>query len=185
MKNEKFEDDEIEDTVSPYHLLFNDIDNESAENVVDWIFSANTSQNKHEFLSLVICSEGGDLQSAFAIIDTMKGSSIPIHTIGLGGVASAGLMIFMAGKKGERTLTPNTSVMSHRFSASGGGKTHELIALAKEFGLTEKRMVKHYISCTGMTEEKVKSILLPHEDVFLTADEALEYGLCDKVKDLS
>lgn len=167
------------------YLLFDEITLESAKDVCEWILTMNTTQKPPEILNLFICSEGGDLQAAFAIIDMIKGSSIPVRTIGIGVVSSAGLLIFMSGKKGERFLTPNTSILSHRFSGGSVGKSHELLAITKEFVLTEKRMVKHYISCTGLSEKKVREILLPHEDVFLDADEALKLGLCDKIKDLS
>lgn len=169
-----------------YYLFMDDVSQESGKPLVEWIFDANFSEKRPEMLTLMICSEGGDLNTAFAIIDTMRGSAIPIRTIGLGHIGSAGLMIFIAGTKGERILTPNTSILSHQFSwGSGNQKSHELFAIVKEFSLTEKRMLNHYIKSTGMSEERVKEFLLPPHDVWLDAPQALEFGLCDLVRDMS
>jgi ATP-dependent protease ClpP protease subunit len=78
----------------------------SVKTAVEWIFEANFAEERPELLNLIITSPGGDLNAAFALIDTMRGSAIPIRTIGLGQIASAGLMIFIAGDKGHRLLTP-------------------------------------------------------------------------------
>ncbi len=74
------------------------------------------SKKKRKELLLMICSEGGDMSAAFALIDVMKSSNIFIKTVGLGQIASAGLLIFLAGSPGRRTLTPNTSIMSHQYA---------------------------------------------------------------------
>jgi ATP-dependent Clp protease protease subunit len=169
-----------------YFLLMDEISAESGRPLIEWIFDANFAEKRPEMLTLMICSQGGDLNTSFAIIDTMRGSAIPIRTIGLGHIGSAGLLIFISGTKGERILTPNTSILSHQFSwGTGNQKSHELFAIVKEFSLTEKRMMNHYIKSTGMSEEQVKSLLLPAHDVWLDADEAKNLGLCDLVRDMS
>jgi ATP-dependent Clp protease protease subunit len=90
-------------------------------------------------------------------------------------------MIFLAGTKGQRIITPNTTILSHRWAGESGGKAHELFAAQKEFNLTSHRMLQHYIQTTGKSETHVKKFLLPPEDVFLSADEALKHGICDKI----
>jgi ATP-dependent Clp protease protease subunit len=138
------------------------------------------SQRPNE-LTLVINSPGGQVHSAFALIDTMKGSAIPVKTVGLGMIASCGLLTFMAGTKGRRVLTPNTSILSHQYSWGSGGKEHELFARVREFELSTERMLNHYIKCTGLSEKKVRDILLPPEDRWLSAKEAVKYGIADKI----
>ena len=167
-----------------YYLLMDDISQSSVRPVIEWIFDANFAEERPDMLNLMICSPGGDLTAGFALIDVMRGSSIPIRTIGLGQIASAGLMIFIAGKKGERILTPNTSILSHQFSWGSFGKAHELFAVAKEFDLTTQRMISHYKKSTGMNDKTIRDILLPAQDVWLSAEEALNYGICDHVKDM-
>jgi ATP-dependent Clp protease protease subunit len=150
--------------------------------VVEWILYENLipAKKKKELL-LMICSEGGDLEAAFALIDTMRTSLIPIKTVGLGQIASCGLLIFMAGAKGRRVLTPNTSILSHQFSWGSDGKAHELFATMKEFTLTQARMIDHYRRCTGIDDETIRTRLLPAQDIWLSAEEALELNLCDSI----
>jgi ATP-dependent Clp protease protease subunit len=163
-------------------LLMGEIDNESVQPVIEWILYENfVSKKKKKELLLMICSEGGDMSSAFALIDVMRSSRLPIKTVGLGQIGSAGLLIFLAGSKGRRVLTPNTSILSHQFSWGSDGKVHELFATIKEFELTQKRMVQHYKECTGLGEEEIRTALLPPHDVWLTAEEALALNVCDAI----
>lgn len=168
-----------------FYLLMGDINLESVKSVVEWVFEANFAEERPAMLNLIICSPGGDLNAAFALIDVMKGSAIPIRTIGLGQIASAGLMIFIAGQKGMRMLTPNTSILSHQYSWGAFGKEHELFATVKEFDLTTAKMIEHYKKCTGLPEKKIRDTLLPPQDVWLSPQEAKKMGLCDDVKELS
>jgi ATP-dependent Clp protease protease subunit len=156
----------------------------TCKQAVEWILEANFAEETPEMLNLIITSPGGDLNAAFALVDVMRGSSIPIRTVGLGQVASAGLMIFIAGTNGQRILTPNTSILSHQYSWGAFGKEHELFAQIKEFDLTTKRMVSHYKKCTGLKEEQIREYLLPPQDIWLSSAEAKKLGLCDDVKDL-
>ena len=92
------------------HLLMDDIHIGIVQTAIEWILEANfkNTEKKHKELNLVVCSPGGDLSAAFALIDVMRGSAIPIKTTGLGMIASAGLLIFISGSTGKRILTPNT-----------------------------------------------------------------------------
>jgi len=133
----------------------------------------------------MVCSSGGNISEAFALIDVMASSRIPVKTVGLGSIASSGLLIFLSGHKGRRILTPNTSILSHQFSWDVGGKAHELFATVKEFDLTQKRMIEHYRKCTGLDDDTIRTVLLPPQDVYLDAQEALKYNICDHVADLN
>ena len=165
-------------------VLMSDVSDESIKPIVEWILLENhVAQKKKKELMLIVCSEGGSVEDAFALIDIMTASSIPVKTVGLGVIASAGLMIFLAGHKGRRMLTPNTSIMSHQYSNSSEGKHHELISIAKEFTLIQQRMLNHYIKTTGMTKATVLKKLLPTSDVYLSAEQALKLGICDIVSD--
>ena len=159
-----------------------EVSNESVKPIVEWILHENyVSKKKRRELLLMICSEGGSVESAFALIDVMRSSNIHIKTVGLGQIASAGLLIFLAGSPGRRVLTPNTSILSHQFSWGSDGKAHELFATIKEFELTHKRMVQHYKEATGLDETEIKQVLLPPHDVWLTAEEALALNICDAI----
>jgi len=168
-----------------FFLLMEEVTMSSVKQAVEWILEANFGEERPELLNLIITSPGGDLNAAFALIDVVKGSAIPVRTIGLGQVASAGLMIFIAGDKGLRLLTPNTSILSHQYSWGAFGKEHELFATVKEFDLTTKKMISHYKKCTGLSETKIREVLLPPQDIWLSAIEAKKLGLCDDIKELS
>ena len=164
------------------YLLMDEITDSTCKDVISFIISKNLTKPYPKYLQIVINSGGGDLQAAFALIDTMKGSAIPVRTVGLGCVASAAVLIFISGEKGKRVLTPNTSILSHQFSWGTYGKEHELIATTREYELTTERMLKHYKKCTGLTEKKIREHLLPPQDVWLSATQAKKLGICDNVK---
>lgn len=163
----------------------NDFTHGAVKEVINWIFDSNLQdKSKFDHLTLMITSYGGDLTAAFALIDVMRGSSIPIHTIGLGVVASAGLMTFIAGEPGYRMVTPNTSILSHQWSWGMFGKEHELIASAKQGEIMTQRVMAHYRKCTKLTDKIIREKLLPPQDVWMTAQEAKKYKLVDMVKEL-
>jgi ATP-dependent Clp protease protease subunit len=165
-------------------MYFSDgFDSNTTKPVINCIIEKNLLPNSQrpKELTLVINSPGGQVHSAFALIDTMKGSAIPVKTVGLGMIASCGLLTFMSGQKGKRVITPNTSILSHQYSWGSVGKEHELFARVREFELSTARMIDHYKKCTGLSEKKVRDILLPPEDRWLSAKEAVKYGIADKI----
>lgn len=168
-----------------FFLLMDDIENDTIRPCIEWIIDSNFSEEPAEMLNLMICSSGGDLNAGFALIDVMRGSHIPVRTIGIGQIASAGLMIFMAGAEKNRILTPNTAILSHQYSWGSVGKQHELLAANKAFDLTSKMLMSHYKKFTNLDSDQINKILLPPHDVWLSPAEALEYGLCDEIKELN
>lgn len=164
------------------YVFMDEVNAESIKPVVEWILYENyVAKHRKNELLLMICSEGGDLQQAFALIDVMNSSQIPIKTVGLGIIASSGLLIFMSGTIGRRILTPNTSILSHQFSWFNEGKAHELFATMREYELTQIRMVEHYRKCTGQDEHIIREFLLPAQDRWLSGEEALKLRICDAI----
>ena len=165
-----------------HHIFMEDVTQESIKPLINWIIAENfNKEKKKKQLTLGICSPGGDLNACFALVDVMKGSKIPIRTIGMGMIASCGLVMFISGEKGRRILTPNTSILSHQYSWGAYGKEHELFAQVKEYDLTTQRMIAHYKKCTGLSEKDIRKYLLPPHDVWLSAKEAKKLGLCDSI----
>jgi ATP-dependent Clp protease protease subunit len=168
-----------------YFLMMEEITNESCQRAISWIIESNLADdNAPEVLNLMLCTPGGDLHAAFALIDVMRGSKIPVRTIGIGQIASAGLLIFIAGQKNMRILTENTSILSHQYSAGSIGKEHELLAAVREFDLITGRVIKHYKKFSKLDEKSIRKYLLPPQDIWLSADEAVKYGLADEIKNL-
>lgn len=167
------------------YLFFDTFHPQSAKQLCAWILEKNFNPGDLKYLTLVINSPGGSVVDAFAIIDIMNSSHLPIHTVGLGEVCSAGFATFISGAKGHRILTPNTTIMSHQFSWGSRGKEHDLISHQKAVGLLGKRMIEHYKKCTGLSEKVVREKLLPSSDVWLSSSEAKKLGVCDIVKEFS
>jgi ATP-dependent Clp protease protease subunit len=169
---------------SGVYLLMGDVSSETCKPVIEWILKNELTDDPWAEMKLFINSPGGTLNDAFALIDVMRGATCKISTIGIGEISSAGLLIFMSGAKRHRLLTPNTAILSHQFSWGSYGKEHELFAAQKAFDVTSTMMINHYKKCTGLSVKKIREYLLPPEDRWLTAEEALELGICDDVKEI-
>ena len=143
------DDSEADLYKSGIYLFMDPVTPDTCKDAIEFILKQNAEKRKKKRLQFMICSPGGQMPECFALIDIMKGSRIPIHTVGLGCIASCGLLLFITGEKGYRTLTPNTSILSHQFSWGNWGKEHELFAQVKEFELSTQRMLDHYKKCTG------------------------------------
>lgn len=166
------------------YVFMDEVSNITVKPIIEWIIAeGNIVRPKKKELLLMICSDGGELSAAFALVDVMRASRVPVKTVGLGSIASSALVIFLAGTPGRRVLTPNTSILSHQYSWGAEGKHHELFSVTKEFNLIQQRMFAHYMATTGLTEEEVKTKLLPASDVYLSAQEALDLGICDAIED--
>ena len=163
--------------------MFGEITIRTVEPIISSIILINNDPNFHvENLTLLINSYGGEVPSAFALVDIIAASRIPIHTVGVGLVASCALFILTAGKKGYRSITPNTSLMSHQWSGGRFGKKHELMASRKEDDIITEKFIAHYSKHTKIKNKKmIEKIFLPASDQWFTTQEALKYGLCDKV----
>lgn len=162
-------------------LLFGEINSAKAAKVVSWIIQNNLQEEKPEELALIISSPGGDAMAAYSIIETMRSSFIPIRTIGIGQIASAGLLIFINGTKKRRIITPTCSVMSHHFSTMTWGSYHELSNAQKDLEITHKKILNTYKQCTGRSESYIMKNLLNPMDAWLTPEEAVKHKLADKI----
>ena len=133
-------------------------------------------------IHLYINSPGGMVDSCMHLIDTIKQSRIPVHTYGMGSIASCGVMLMMSGVKGHRYLTQNTAVMSHEFSGGQKGQYHDMLDSKKHMDWTNEKLLEHYIKCTGKSKTYIrKHLLAPKTDHWLTPEEAVKHGIADKV----
>ena len=182
---EEFEE-EYGDVTSPdkhITLLYGAINDKQAAQAVSWILANNFLEKPPSELVLMINSPGGSAASAFAIIEAMRGSSIPIKTVGMGQICSAGLLIFMNGSKGRRIITPTCSIMSHQFSTAIGGPYHELVNSQKELDYTHKRILDTYKKCTGKSESYIMKHLLNPHDAWMSPEEAVMHKIADSISD--
>jgi ATP-dependent Clp protease, protease subunit len=182
-KNDDFvsADDKVESAFLENHIHFinGDINEESVGKAIRWIVFENTKGN--EPLTLYINSDGGNLPDAFALIDMMRMSKVPIRTIGIGSICSSAFLIFAAGTKGHRLIGNNTTIMCHQFSENTEGKFHDLQTKVKENKRMNDRMVSLLVDCSNLNEREVRTKLLPPSDVWLSAEELVELGIADSI----
>ena len=132
-------------------------------------------------ITMYVSTYGGSADEMFAIYDIMEmcKKSCVIETVGLGKVMSAGTLILAAGTKGKRKISKNCRVMLHQVSAGAFGPlfnmTTELDAIQK----LQDQYITAMASCTNLSKRKLKSLLNERVNVYLTAEEAVEYGLAD------
>jgi ATP-dependent Clp protease protease subunit len=131
-------------------------------------------------INFYIHSPGGELHSALAIYDTMQYIKCDIQTIGIGIVASAASLLLAAGTKGKRLALPNTEVLLHQVMAGPlGGQATEIEIAAKEILKLKDRVNKILAYHTGQPLERIEKDT--DRDFWLSAEEAKEYGLIDKI----
>jgi ATP-dependent Clp protease protease subunit len=130
-------------------------------------------------IKVLINSPGGAVDDGFAIYDMMRYVRCPVTTICVGLAASAATIILLGGDKGQRFALPNTRVLLHQPSQAMRGVASDIEISAKEILRIRKRINEILVRETGKTDEEIMDDL--NRDFWLTAAEAVEYGLLDKV----
>ena len=160
-------------------FVTNNFDQEMADAIVaQLLFLEADDPNKDIFM--YVNSPGGYLTAAYAIFDTMNYVRPDIVTIGYGQCCSAGSFILAAGTKGKRYALPNTDIMIHELSAGAQGKFHDIKATYDKYERMHEKLAKEYVRMTGQRLNKIKKDM--ETDHWFTAEEAVEYGLIDKVE---
>jgi len=132
---------------------------------------------------LYINSPGGVVTSALAIYDTMQFVKPDVVTIGLGMVASAAAILLAAGTKGKRMALPNTEILLHQVMGEAAGQATEIEITAKQILKIKARINEILAKHTGQPIEKIERDT--DRDFYLSAEEAKEYGLIDKIIEYS
>jgi ATP-dependent Clp protease protease subunit len=137
-------------------------------------------EDPNKDIHFYIHSPGGELHSALAIYDTMQFIKCDVQTIGIGIVASAASVLLAAGTKGKRLALPNTEILLHQVMAGPiGGQAVDIEIAAKEVIKMKDRVNKILAKHTGQPLERVEKDT--DRDFWLSAEEAKEYGLIDKI----
>ena len=137
-------------------------------------------EGHEEPVTVFINSPGGEIFSGFAIFDMLNFIACPVTTIVTGFAASMGSILSMAADKGRRFAMPQAKIMIHQPLLMGyQGRASECEIQAREILKTRDHLVKLYSEQTGKSREEIKKAL--DRDNWFTANEALEYGLLDKV----
>ena len=164
------------------HVITGDINDETVDKAVRWLLYENaTGDGSGKTLTLYINSTGGSLTDAFALIDIMRNSKFVVRTIAIGNVMSSAFLIFSAGDKGHRYVAKNTSGMCHQFTDSMDSKYHDIKSAMKESESLNERMIRLLVETTGLPRAKVRTKLLGPSDVYLSAEEMVEFGVADHI----
>lgn len=164
------------------YMFFEEVDSDSAKPLCEFLIKSNFIFDDTVPLTLFINSPGGSVYDGWSIVDLMYASRLKIQTVGIGLMASMAAVMFTAGTKGSRIMTPNSYMMTHQFSDCMEGKFHELVAHREHQDDLHDKFVKHFTSRTKMTARQVEDVLLGSTDKMLTPKECLKYGLCDVIK---
>ncbi len=137
------------------------------------------SQNSEEDIYMYINSPGGIVTSGLAIYDTMQYVKCDVHTICIGQAASMGAILLTAGTKGKRSALPNSRFLLHQPMGGFSGQASDIEIHAKEILRMKDTLYSILSKHTGQTKKKIEKDA--DRDYFLVAEEAVKYGLIDKI----
>ena len=137
------------------------------------------SENPKKEINLYINSPGGSVTAGLAIYDTMQYVSCPGTTICIGQACSMAALILSGGEKGSRFVLPYSRVMIHQPSGGAEGQSSDILVTNKELQRIKKITTEILATHTGKTVEQVTKDI--ERDCFMDADEAVAYGIADKV----
>jgi ATP-dependent Clp protease protease subunit len=176
------------DWISIYDRLYREriifigreIDDELANQVVAVMLYLD-SEDSGKDIRLYINSPGGSVTAGMAIFDTMQYIKSEVTTICVGLAASMGSFLLMAGTKGKRFALPHSRIMIHQPMGGTRGQASDIAIEAKEILRIKKMLNQEYAKRTGLPLEKIERDM--ERDYFMSAEEAKEYGLIDRVID--
>lgn len=130
-------------------------------------------------ISLYINSPGGSVSAGMAIYDTMNYIKCDVSTICIGMAASMGAFLLSSGTKGKRYSLPNSKIMIHQPLGGAQGQASDIAIVAEEILKTKKKLNTILAENTGQSLDKVE--IDTDRDYYMTADEALSYGIVDRI----
>ncbi len=130
-------------------------------------------------ITLYVNSPGGHVTAGLAIYDTMQYIKCPVHTVAMGLAASMGSIILAGGEAGKRFSLPHAEIMIHQPLGGAEGQATDIMLAAKHIEKTGKILYKILAKHTGQTLEQIEKDC--DRDNFMTAEDALKYGLIDKI----
>ena len=163
-------------------FLAEDVNSTSASLVIAQMLFLE-SEDPDRDINFYINSPGGSITDGMAIVDTMNYIKCPVSTICVGMAASMGSVLLASGEKGKRFATPNSEILIHQPLISGGlsGQTTEIKIHADHMVRTREKLNKLFADKSGQSIEQIEKDT--ERDHYMTAQEALEYGLIDGILD--
>lgn len=159
-------------------FLGDEVDDELANSVMAQLLLLD-SENPEKDIMLYINSPGGSITAGMAIFDTMQHVRADVSTICMGEAASMGAFLLSGGTKGKRMALPSARIMIHQPLGGARGQASDIELEAKEILRMKKMLNEMLAEHTGQTIEKINDDT--ERDFYMSAQEALDYGLIDKV----
>ena len=159
-------------------FLSGEINNEMADVAVAQLLFLE-AEDPDKDIMLYINSPGGLVTAGMAIYDTMNYIKAPVSTIVIGMAASMAAVLLAAGTKGKRVALPNAEIMIHQPLGGAQGQAPDIAIQAEQILKSKKKINRILADCTGKSEEQIAADV--ERDHYLSADEALEYGLIDNI----
>jgi len=187
------QNDVQEEKISRTIGLFGDVGEQTCADVISNLIvlsktgeiPKNERKNKytHEPIEFYVNTHGGSASDMFAIYDMMRQvrKSCEINTIGMGKIMSAGVLIMAAGTKGKRKIGAHARVMIHSVLGGSEGPLHNLQNEFDEIKFVQEAYTKALIKETNLTPKAMKDLLERHVNIYLSAEEAVKYGIADEV----
>ncbi|MBR2568567.1 MAG: ATP-dependent Clp endopeptidase proteolytic subunit ClpP [Paenibacillus sp.] len=154
------------------------IDDQVANSTIAQLLFLNAEDSDKD-IYIYINSPGGSTTAGFAIFDTMQYVKAPVHTICIGFAASFAAILLLAGTKGKRCALPNSEIMIHQPHGGAQGQASDIAITARRIIKTRERLNHIAAERTGQPLERIEKDM--DRDTFMSAEEALEYGIIDEV----
>ena len=134
-------------------------------------------------IEVIISTNGGNADDMFAIYDAMRmcREEVEIETLGIGKVMSAGVLLLAAGTKGKRRIGKHCRIMIHSVIGGHIGSMHQLDNEMKEIKSIQELHIRALCEETNVTEKQLRALLKKKVNIYLTAEEAVKYGIADIV----
>ena len=165
--------------------LFSDVSEEKTAEIIHAMLYLDElnklDPEKTKPITFYLSTYGGSADDMFGMYDIMRivRETTEIHTVGLGKVMSAGVILLAAGTKGKRQIGRNCRVMIHSVIAGNHGPLHNLINEMEAVTQIQKMYIDCLVAETDLTKKQLKNLLERKVNVYLSAEEAVEYGIAD------
>lgn len=132
-------------------------------------------------IKLVISTYGGSVDEMFSLYDTIKYLPCPVHTVGMGKIMSAGVLLLASGEKGSRIIGENARIMIHATSGESRGTFLQVANECSEHVRQQKQMETLLLRESKMTQKQIDTIMKANHDIYVLPQEAVRLGLVDEI----
>ena len=173
--------------------LYGEVNEENCRTLISHLYSINIMDQKKvdnseeevgiDPIEMLVSTEGGAVTEMFATLDVMNSikNTCEIHTIGLGKVMSAGILILANGTKGNRKIGKYTRLMLHSISGGDFGSIKQLENNIKEVKWYQDNYIKALTECSNMSSRQLKAIFRKKSDTYFDAEQAIKWGIVDEI----